>query len=245
MILPLFLCALCFLIMLGQLLLIEGEISHAVSKTAMTCAKQEAVKEVRGKGISGTGLLAPNVIFYSLLQGDDLCKQCIVGGKHGILVSADKLAGEEKILVKASYILKVPVPFFGGARILRTIQAKRRIYSGYLPHVHDSGENEGSRLVFVTDHGTVYHTSLSCSHITLKVSPNSLEIKALEAKGIRACGKCIKKGSTPRAYYITAEGDCYHSSLSCSGLKRTIKTATMSDVGGMRKCSRCAAASGK
>lgn len=245
LILPLFLCALCFLIMLGQLLLIEGEISHAVSKTAMTCAKQEAVMEVSSKKLSGAGVLTAHAVFYSLLQGDELCKECIVGGKHGIIVSAQKLSDEEKILVKANYILKVPVPFFGGARILRSIEAKRRIYSGYLPHSHGSGADGSTRLVFVTDHGSVYHTDLSCSHISLKISANSLSVKALEAKGIRACEKCIKKGLEPKAYYITAEGDCYHSSLSCSGLKRTVKTATMSEVGGMKKCSRCAGKSGK
>lgn len=243
LVLPLFLCAICFLIMMGQLLLIEGEIAHAVSKTAFTCAKQEAVREVSQKKISGSGLLAANMIFYSLLQGDDLCKECIEGGKHGILVRAEKLEGEEKILVKASYILKIPVPFFGGGRILRNIEVKRRIYTGYLPHGSEAGGD--NKMVFVTDHGSVYHTSLSCSHVSLKISANALSVKALEAKGFRACEKCIKKGSDPKAYYITAEGDCYHSRLSCSGLKRTVKSATISEVGGLKKCSRCAGKSGK
>lgn len=35
-------------------------------------------------------------------------------------------------------------------------------------------------------------------------------------------------------------GDCYHSTLGCSGLKRTIKAVRLKDVGRLRPCSRCA-----
>ena len=247
LILPLFLCALCFLAMIGQLLLIEGEISHALSKTAMSCARQEAVKKVSGQNGEGgavTGYITANAAFYSILQGDDLCKDCIVGGRQGILVNARTDAEEEKISVTARYILKVPVPFFEGARIARKLQTERRIYSGYLPHGRDGADGD-NRLVYLTDHGSVYHTSLTCTHICLRISPNSLSLLALKARGIRPCEKCIKKGAQPGAYYITAEGDCYHSTLSCSGLKRSIRAVPRSEAGGIRPCSRCAKGGGK
>lgn len=50
----------------------------------------------------------------------------------------------------------------------------------------------------------------------------------------------IKKGKNPSALFVTAYGDCYHSTLGCSGLKRTIKAVKLKDVGNLRPCSRCA-----
>ena len=55
-----------------------------------------------------------------------------------------------------------------------------------------------------------------------------------------ACEKCIHKGSSLSAIFVTAYGDCYHSTLGCSGLKRTIKAVRLKDVGRLRPCSRCA-----
>lgn len=54
------------------------------------------------------------------------------------------------------------------------------------------------------------------------------------------CEKCIHKGSSLSAIFVTAYGDCYHSTLGCSGLKRTIKAVRLKDVGRLRPCSRCA-----
>lgn len=244
LVLPVFLCGVCALIMIGQLLLVEGEIQHAVSKTAMICAKQESVTTSGKNTPLPVTVLETNAAFYSILQGSDLCSGCIAGGRHGILVSMKRLSKDEgRISVTASYSLKLPLPFLGAFRIMRKVEATRRMYTGYLLHKGESGAEDP--LVYLAEHGSVYHTSLSCTHISLRISGNRLAMKMLEARGLRACEKCIKKGTIPQAYYITAEGDCYHSTVSCSGLKRTVRAVRLSEVKGMRICSRCVMKNGK
>ena len=256
--LPIFLCAICFLAMLGQLLLVEGEVQHALSRTAAYLAARESADLIKMNDSqsqkdslserTGTGSasmaarLETAGVFYSCLQGKDLCSACITGGTHGILVKAAP-SEEGYISVAAVYSLKIPLPLLRTSGITRRLQTRRRLYTGFLP---DQGDQAGkNRLVYLAEHGQVYHTSLSCSHISLRINGSLLAAKMLEARGIRPCEKCIRSGSPPDAFYITAEGDCYHSTLSCSGLKRTVKTVRLSEVKGMRLCARCAAGNGR
>ena len=54
------------------------------------------------------------------------------------------------------------------------------------------------------------------------------------------CAKCIKDTAQEvHQLFVAKEGDCYHSSLSCSGLTRLIRKVTIWEVEGMELCSRC------
>ena len=88
-----------------------------------------------------------------------------------------------------------------------------------------AGDNS---IVYVAENGVVYHKNASCSHICLKITGNA------------AIQDIVHKGSSLSEIFVTAYGDCYHSTLGCSGLKRTIKAVRLKDVGRLRPCSRCA-----
>ncbi len=104
-----------------------------------------------------------------------------------------------------------------------------------------NGEDEDAESVYVTEHGRVYHTDRACSHIKLSIISTSMgEAKAARnANGEKyhACEKCGRYAGG--MVYITKEGNRYHSSLSCSGLKRTVHKVKKSELGEMRACSAC------
>lgn len=103
-------------------------------------------------------------------------------------------------------------------------------------------DKSGGTYVYVTESGTVYHTSPDCTHIDLSIktaSKGALDSMRNEYGGkYHACEKCEKEGFGSLVY-VTGSGDAYHNSASCSGLKRTVKMVDQNELDGMKKCSRC------
>ena len=89
--------------------------------------------------------------------------------------------------------------------------------------------------------GLVYHKDYHCTHLDLSIRMASgEEVSSLrnESGGkYYACEHC--GGGSGGAVYITSYGDRYHSSLSCSGLKRTVYAVPLSEAVGKGACSKC------
>lgn len=103
------------------------------------------------------------------------------------------------------------------------------------------GEDSQSEKVYVTEFGSVYHRDLQCSHIKLTIRPvGKSQVDSLRntfGEKYYACEFCgAKAGST---VYITSDGNKYHSTLECSGLKRTVREVDLEEVSHMRPCSKC------
>ncbi|MBR1470010.1 MAG: hypothetical protein IJ600_00040 [Lachnospiraceae bacterium] len=142
----------------------------------------------------------------------------------------------------AVYELQPGCNVFGIPRQLLVNRARTHAWTGY--SINGSGASEEQeRIVYVTENGTVYHLSRSCTHLDLSITPVSAEEAAAKrnASGAvyRPCEICGSRRAGAATYYITSEGDRYHTSLDCSGLKRTIYEVPVSQVGNKRACSRC------
>ena len=104
----------------------------------------------------------------------------------------------------------------------------------------DSG-SESHTLVYVAENGVVYHKDPNCSHIHLHIS----RVARAALSGLRneygetyhSCELCGQNAGS--SVFITTDGNRYHSSLSCSGLSRTVHTVSLADIGSLRPCSRC------
>ena len=157
-------------------------------------------------------------------------------------------SGEEENLVIERSGWAEYKPFwlpFQSAAVRVGCRARVRAWTGSSGR-KDDGEGltgKGERLVFVTEHGSVYHTTSRCSHLALAVRQvESTSVKDMRNSGggrYYPCEKCVGSGETYPYLYVTEQGDRYHNSLECSGLKRTVRLEELSSLAGMGCCSRC------
>ena len=137
------------------------------------------------------------------------------------------------------------VPGFGlfGGHVSIACRARVRSWAGRDLSRNDGADPEEDSLVYVTEHGHVYHTDASCTHIDLSLhaaDSGSLEDLRNSAGGrYHACEKCVGSGNVNATVYITDDGDRFHNSASCSGLKRTVHLVPLSEAGDLPLCSRC------
>ena len=89
--------------------------------------------------------------------------------------------------------------------------------------------------------GKEYHKDLSCTHLALDISVDEDVLKYQNGQThYKACSKCTRhQSSNVSCVYIAKEGESYHTDLSCSGLKRTVKQVDLSTLKGMKPCQRC------
>ena len=230
--LPVFLCALAAFMTIGQMLIINAQIQSSLLQAARYQAQKCAEKSLSGGGEEESA----GQVFDRYLDSSSLLLACVEGGKGGIRISQSREEGEF-IRVSARYRMKVLLPFFSGIRIRSKGSGRSRIFSGYVEH--GPGRDKEDKIVYVTEYGSVYHTRADCSHICLTIKDGSRIRAIVNAGHYQACSKCVRRGETLTAIYVTAQGDCYHGSLSCSGLKRKVRAIPLSEAGGMRCCGRC------
>ncbi len=102
--------------------------------------------------------------------------------------------------------------------------------------------DEEEQYVYLAENGRVYHISLDCTHLRLSIKEVSFEeVKILRNQhggSYTACSKCARH-ITNQILYITEQGDHYHGSIDCSGLKRTVTAVPLSEADKFPMCSRC------
>ena len=166
----------------------------------------------------------------------------IQGGSQGVSFIQSEVTDPEYLDLKAVYSTKalfIPETFSSFQMINRV---RMKVWTGYDNTVNQGKKETEEQMVYITETGTVYHTSRDCSHLQLSVS--QVDAGALDAlrnqHGAKyyICELCGDLGMAEMAY-ITKEGNRYHTTLSCSGLKRTVITIPISEVGSRHACSRC------
>ena len=105
----------------------------------------------------------------------------------------------------------------------------------------EKGDNSQNRTVYVTEHGSVFHTNPDCSHLKVTIIP--VTRKQLEHARNVSGGKykkCPHCGSQRTdQYYVDPYGSCWHTSVECSHLKRTVHEKDMEECGHMHECKDC------
>ena len=106
----------------------------------------------------------------------------------------------------------------------------------------NSGAAEEEEYVYITPEGSVYHKDIKCYHLRLSIKSTTKEevgdLRNSDGGKYQKCEFCGRRAYNG-TFYVTDSGDCYHTTLGCPGLKRTIETIPISKVGNRTPCSRC------
>ena len=181
-------------------------------------------------------------IVISNLNNNNQAVDYIENGTAGICFMGNLLSDnkdDDIIELTATYKLSPKVNFFGLAGISTSNQLRAHIWNGYELETNED-ENE-ERMVYITQTGRVYHLTSTCTHINLSIMPIEYDLvsEATNEYGshYRRCDIC--GGGSSGTVFITRDGDCYHASLTCSGLKRMVEEIPISQVGDRPCCQRC------
>lgn len=118
-----------------------------------------------------------------------------------------------------------------------------RMANRYYAHLWNGYEiPKGETFVYITENGRVYHTNRECTHLQLSTQKvehrEALTGQNIQGERYKACEKCCES-IVAGMVYITEEGNCYHSTSSCTGLKRTVICVPISEVEKWSLCMRC------
>lgn len=167
----------------------------------------------------------------------------IVNGNAGINISASDIStysGEIKLTI--AYSLKNPFDIFGMGNIKQEQSFCSQSWLGEA-YSRRIDTEDAQETVYITEHGSVYHTHKNCAYLELSV--HQIAFAELETARNLSGGKyykCEKCGNNQNTgmVYVTNYGDNYHTKNTCSRLKRTVIRIKKDLVSDMDMCKKCA-----
>ena len=177
----------------------------------------------------------------------------IVGGMNGITIQPQAhYLDDDEVDLCAYYECKIPVLFFQIEPFECVQRVKAKNWTGqeaaklYEENQQDGETSGNEETVYMTETGTKYHTHLDCSHLVLSIQETTYAQVGYQRNQKNGkytkCHVCARtaKLTNISILYITDEGDRYHTSRQCSGLKRTIKEVSVAELpAGVSYCKRC------
>ena len=242
MVLPLFLFAMLALIYMTEALRFSGNLQVAMSETAREAAVYSyPYMELTGGKIPGgragskiMGAAGAKAVTMERLGDSYIGNSPVRKGSGGVsFIHSDILKND---IVDLAAVWETDIPYIPDElQAIKIIdRARVRAFTGYDNTHGSTGDDEEDEdiTVYVTEYGRVYHKDRNCSHLKLTIESakkNELSGKRNEYGGkYYECEYCGGKSAT--SYFITTDGDRYHSSRTCPGLKRTIHEMKLSDT---------------
>lgn len=176
-----------------------------------------------------------------LLRCDrELLAQAGIGEGYGGFW-ADTKEEDGKTKVEIAYRVKRAAPW---SMDRSNYYRMRLVYKKWSGDGKRRGNETQEAVVYMTEHGTVYHRDRACSHINVEVSAvlaSEVEQKRnASGKAYGACSFCSPVLAQGGTVYVTAHGTKYHSASSCSAIKRNVKECSVEEVKEhYRECSKC------
>ena len=230
---PIFFFAVLCLIYLFEIMAVKTAVY-----SGLQYAGRVAMQESYPLSVVVPGSIEENIV--NAIGAERLDRSVVTGGSAGIDCSRSYMSprtGIGKLVV--DYKVSLPVPMFPIREISQTESIRIKAWTGY---EKESFGDLSEETVYVTETGLVYHRDYHCTYLDLSIQRvNVSDVETLrntDGGKYYACRLC--HGGNGDSVYITEDGEKYHGSLSCSGLKRTVYAVPLSEVIGKGGCTRCA-----
>ena len=167
----------------------------------------------------------------------------IENGKRGMIYSFSRIMQDDRIELRIVYRIAPRFSMVPFAGVWAASQATVRAFTGYDNAWMQTGENKEEVYVYVTESGTAYHTDRGCSHLRLSICLADMQ----ELNGLRneeggryyPCEICHASQGAGEKVLVTNLGNRYHKTVTCPGLKRTIRRLPLGEAGAYHACTRC------
>ncbi len=238
MVLPIFMFLLLNIISLFDMIHI-----HSVLDSALTNVGRELSVAANFQSLYESDLLTEVYVKERIIQmvgRDVLNNSVIVGGADGVFVWRSDVDKKGDVIdLVLTYRIEPWFSFFQVGDMLMINRCYVKAYNGFQKESYEDGQ----RRFYVAESGEVYHLDRSCTHLQLSISiRNAAEIEKLrneDGEKYKPCEVCFDATKSGGNYYITAQGNRYHSSIACTGLKRTIYVVKENNLGNKPMCIRC------
>ena len=225
-----FFCIICFLY------LMEMSVIQTSVRAGLSAAEKEIAVEAYALPV-----VVPTEVEKKVVQAigkERLDRSLIMGGSEGIDCGESYISPTTGIgKLVAEYQVELPIPTFLIPSITYHVNMKIKGWTGY----ENGSFLSDADIFYMTPSGSVYHTDYNCSYLDLSIRTVGVgEVDSLRNKDggkYYACSCC--KDNPSSVVYITDYGTNFHSSLSCSGLKRTVIAVDAGETEGRSACSKC------
>lgn len=229
LVLPFFAIAMSLLAYMGVLMTYEDEVQWALTRTAREASVMY--------GATGKELYQSTVYYQgkmALYLKDSPVSVWMVASEYD--------QETDEIMLVADYQVDLPFQILQTHTLLFREQLHTRAFTGVETR---EKTNLDDTLVYITETGRVYHLKQDCPYLKLSISQMKYgDLDSLRNAGggkYKECEKCCKNKSFQKetSVWITNFGDRFHSTGSCSGLKRYIREIKRSEAGSRTICSKC------
>lgn len=249
LIIPIFLFAVMAVLSFAEMLRLQMKIDSSMQQ----CAKELAVYGYAAKQSGGENVddlpFGAETLFSEIYvrnriiseTGEEYLKGSPMENTNALHFTGSRIMENDRIELRCTYYV---TPFFSlspETGFLMESTAVARAFTGY-DNLAGASLEENEEYVYVTENGTAYHRDRGCHYLDLsikKVFTGDLAfLRNADGSIYGACPIC-GDGNSGSIAFITKYGNRYHSDILCSGLRRTIKTIPISEVGDRSPCVKC------
>ena len=230
---PIFMFAILSLISCIKIIDFQSHMDAALTETGNHMA-------VYAYNIDGYSTAYAKIKAEKYLGGEYIKDSLVSGGSFGIWYGESRILEDDDIInIKAQYYVEPIFNILGLSKIKLNNQFYGRAWTGYYL---TENKKDGEGIVYITEYGEVFHKNRQCSHLTLSVERISYALlenyRNESGSRYRACDYCTKE-ELGEAVYIAEDGDSFHTTMDCKGLKRTVYAVKQSEAGNRSACTRC------